>query len=101
MLASLHDLALLMGTELFLPIGFFISKLANGAMPTLALEVALNDRMIVTQATFSTETFLFGKVKKKKNRHATLQILEISSVTLTTATVSLLWHGRHCLLKLI
>ena len=35
-------------------------------MPTLALEVALNDRMIVTQATSSTETFLFGKVKKKK-----------------------------------
>lgn len=54
-----------MGTELLylsISVIFFISKLAN-RMPTLALEVALNDRMIVTQAAFSTETFWFWEGK--------------------------------------
>lgn len=65
LLASLHGPALLLGTELLylsISVIFFISKLAN-RMPTLALEVALNDRMIVTQAAFSTETVWFWEGK--------------------------------------
>ena len=65
LLASHHGPTLLLRTELlYLSISliFFISQLSN-RMPTLTLKVALNERMIVIQAAFSTETFWFWEGK--------------------------------------